>query len=137
MILKKKTSLEGKEKILVVDDEPALLHLCAEILSQYGYDVVCAKSANQALNLLSKESVDLLLTDVIMPDMDGHELAAIVRKKYPVIKIQLVSGFADDGNREVIDESLLQNMINKPYSSEMLLKRVRQLLGENSGVDRG
>lgn len=121
--------LRGNETILVVDDEPVLLDLASEVLSYQGYHVVCAKSAKQALDILENESIDLLLTDVIMPEMDGYQLAAIVQEKYPTIKIQLVSGFNDDRHANMIDDALHLSLIWKPYNTQTLLQRIRELLG--------
>lgn len=121
-------SLTGNETILVVDDEPALLDLTALLLSQQGYQVLKTKSSKQALEILKSESINLLLSDVIMPDMDGYELATIVQKKYPSVKIQLASGFNDDRHKNNIDKTLHQNLLHKPYHTHTLLKRIRKLL---------
>ena len=80
------------------------------------------------MEILKIETVDLLLSDVIMPEMDGFQLAAIVKEKYPDIKIQLASGFTDDRNMDVVDEDLRQNILPKPYNSQSLLQRIRELL---------
>jgi PAS domain S-box-containing protein len=124
------TAFIGDETILVVDDEPALLDLSGEILGLSGFNVICAESAKQALDILQHKSVDLLISDIIMPEMDGYQLAAIVKEKYPAIKIQLASGFSDERNMDKIDESLQQNMLLKPFNSQALLQRVRELLNE-------
>jgi PAS domain S-box-containing protein len=120
----------GNKTILVVDDEPALLNLTGEMLGLNSFNVICAESAKQALNILQHESVDVLVSDIIMPDMDGYQLAAIVKEKYPSIKIQLASGFSDERNMDKIDESLRQNLLLKPYNSQALLQRIRELLNE-------
>lgn len=119
--------LRGNETILVVDDEPLLLDLTSEILSQQGYHVICAENAKQVLEILEKESIDLLLTDVIMPEMDGYQLAAIVKEKYPAIKIQLVSGFADSDHANIVDDELREHIVYKPFNSQDLLKRICEL----------
>ncbi len=121
--------VKGHETVLIVDDEPALLELNREILNQYGYRTLCAENGLQALELLKTEAIDLLLSDIIMPEMDGYELAAIVGELYPDIKIQLASGFNDERHMNMVDESLQQNLLYKPYSSDTLLKRMRELLG--------
>lgn len=120
--------LKGTETILVVDDEPALTKLTEQILGQYGYHVLCATSAKEALDIIAKKSIDLLFTDIIMPEMDGYELVAIVKEKYPDIKIQMVSGFSDTRHENLVDDELHKNLLTKPYQSELLLKKVRKLL---------
>jgi len=123
--------LTGTETILIVDDEPALVKLSFTILTKAGYHVITAGSAKEALEILEHESksVDVLLSDVIMPDMDGYQLAAIVIKKYPNIKIQMASGFSDDRHLDIIDDNFREALLNKPYHSTALLKRIRELLG--------
>lgn len=122
--------LDGTETILVVDDEHALLDLTCRMLDQRGYHVLRAESGEQALEILKTESIDLLLSDVIMPDMDGYQLAASVQAQYPSIKIQLASGFADNRNMGMVDERLQQNLLPKPFNSQALLQTVRNLLNK-------
>ena len=118
-------SLKGKGTILVVDDESSLLDLANKILSNHGYHVFCAEHAKQALEILENESIDMLISDVIMPDMDGYELASIVQEKYPAIKIQLVSGFSGEHD---VNNILSENLLQKPYTAQSLLKKVQTLL---------
>lgn len=124
-----KTELSGKETILIVDDEPALRNLTAEILSQHNYNIICAARAKQALEILEHESIDLLLSDVIMPEMNGYQLATIVQEKYPSVKIQLASGFSDEHHMDMDNDTLYQQLLYKPYNSQTLLQRIRELLG--------
>ncbi len=119
---------QGKETILIVDDEIELLNLNCEILEQKGYVVNAATSGQQALNILKNTSVDLVISDVIMPNMDGFELAAQIKDKYPTVKIQLASGYNDNVDAESIDKELLANLITKPFTIDKLLTRVRSLL---------
>lgn len=125
------TDYRGTETILVVDDEPEMLSLSYEILAPYGFNVILAESAQQALEILKHETVDLLLSDIIMPEMDGYQLVAIVSEKYPEIKIQLSSGFADINHADLVDEGLQQNLLSKPFNSIALLQRIKLLLGNN------
>ncbi len=125
-----KANTKGNETILIVDDEPALLELNCQILESQGYDIICAENASLALKVLSTKTIDLLLTDIIMPDMNGYELTAIVQEKYPTIKIQLMSGFAEDDHSNMISKKLYKNIIYKPVNHQKLLKKIRKLLDE-------
>ena len=130
------SNLKGKETLLVVDDEKAMTDLAYEILTAQGYHVLTANGGKQALAILEREPVDLLITDVIMPKMDGYQLAAQVRQSYPHIRIQLVSGYADDYDRNIEVESAIQQYtLIKPYVSSTLLSHVRHFL-DNSGINK-
>ncbi len=124
----------GQEEILIVDDEQALRELAAELLSQKGYRIKCAASAKQALQMMQSSSFDLLLSDLIMPDMNGYQLAGEVRDKYPATKILLASGFSDENNLEDFDQQLHAQMLHKPYNSQILFKAIRELLDGDKGV---
>ncbi len=124
------TTASGKETILVVDDEIALLNLSTEILSQQGYEVIPVSNGHQALEVLKNTPVNLLLSDVIMPEMDGYQLAATVQAQYPEVKIQLASGFTDNRHTDKLSASLIDNIIQKPFNIKDVLTRVRSLLDE-------
>ena len=128
--------LRGTETILVVDDEPALRRLSQEVLERYGYKVLSADSAEQALHILARHGVDLVLSDVVMTGMDGCELAEIVQSTYPEIKVQLISGFSDGRHVSDTTNSLYPLRLSKPIKANNLLQRVRSLLNENK-VERG
>ncbi|MCK4706369.1 MAG: bacteriohemerythrin [Gammaproteobacteria bacterium] len=121
----------GYETILVVDDEKALRELAAEILGSNNYRVLCASNGIEALKILEAKSVDLMLSDVIMPGMDGYQLAEKVHKLYPDIAIQMASGFSDERYLNTINEEFHQQRLQKPFTSKILLKRIRQLIKEN------
>jgi len=122
------TILHGNESILVVDDEQALLELASEILVDNGYKTLTATSGIEALKILDTEQVDLILSDILMPDMNGYQLAACAMEQYPDLKIQLISGFTDETSIRSIDEKFHQNLIYKPYNSVELLTNIRALL---------
>jgi len=120
----------GQETILIVDDEAALLDLSTEILRLEGYKVIPVTNGHQALKVLKDTPVDLLFSDVIMPEMDGYQLAAMVQKQYPQVKIQLASGFTDDRHSDKLSVDLLNNMIQKPFNIKEVLIKIRHLLDE-------
>lgn len=82
------------------------------------------------MQVLGQTSVDLMLSDIIMPAIDGYQLAEKVQSLYPTIKIQLVSGYADQKDAQKLSRDLRQNLLTKPYKPEVLLARIRQLLDE-------
>jgi len=131
----KKKNVQGNESILVVDDEPALVDLAKDILVGQGYKVFTASSGVSALEILEKEKIDLMLSDVIMPNMDGYQLAEKIQKKYPDLIVQLVSGFTDNKDENIIDKKSYNNLLHKPYTANELLEHVSSLLGHSYFID--
>ena len=123
-----KQNLNGTESILIVDDEPTLLNLASEILSTHGYKTFCAQTGMQALEVLEKESIDLVFTDIIMPKISGYELAKKVLEKYPQIKILLTSGFTGNDKATSGNQEIDNNLLHKPYNSQKLLIEIHKLL---------
>ncbi|MCK4865966.1 MAG: PAS domain S-box protein [Gammaproteobacteria bacterium] len=124
----KENKLNGSENILIVDDEPELLRLTKDILLSYGYTVFSSSSAKEALLTLENETIDLVISDVVMPDMDGFELAHIISYTHPNIKIQLCSGLANVTGKTVTNETLAKNILTKPFTSKQILTNVQELL---------
>ncbi|MDH3325554.1 MAG: response regulator [Gammaproteobacteria bacterium] len=120
-----KAHSSGGEAILVVDDEPAMRALVGEILRIHGYTVLVSSSVAEALDVLQREPVVLVVSDVVMAGGDGFQLAETIKKQHPAVKILLVSGYND-----YIGPNLSIEMLNKPFKSADLLLRVRALIAE-------
>jgi CheY-like chemotaxis protein len=118
------------EAILAVEDNPALRRVVVRQLMELGYRVREAENARVALRLMERESIDLLLTDIVMPGgTDGHELAQQARQRWPNIKVVFSSGFSEA--RPSGDASSLApdiTLLSKPYRKEDLASAVRQAL---------
>ena len=123
-------SISGTENILLVEDDKAVREFAESALSVNGYQVQSARDGQHAIELLSNEAISpkLLITDLIMPRMNGRELAEKVLKKFPNCRILYASGYTD--NHIVHEGSLEQgiNFIQKPYSIAQLTQKVRQVL---------
>ena len=129
-------SVKGSETILIVDDEAMLAEMTGEYLLAEGYQILYAYNGKQALNAIKNHSIDLLISDVIMPEMDGYQLAKKVREQHPEIKIQLISGYSDgrhiDENNKLIDPDLHKQLLHKPYKIHDLLLNLRFLLDDQN-----
>lgn len=120
----------GNETILLVEDQVPLLKMITRMLEHSGYTVLAASTSDQAMEL-AKEHADkirLLITDVIMPEMNGQDLAQQLHSLYPGIKRLFMSGYTADiiGRHGVLDESI--NFIQKPFSMRNLSLKVREVL---------
>jgi signal transduction histidine kinase/ActR/RegA family two-component response regulator len=129
-------SLGGRETVLVVEDEDSIRDLIREVLEAEGYGVLLAADAEEAQEVFRRADgrVDLLLTDVVMPGLNGFELAAILRSVRRELKVLLVSGNRSDAAlvRGVADGAT--QFLQKPFSLDTLLQRVRAALAaEPSG----
>ena len=127
------TSTTGHH-ILVVDDEPDLMDITAEFLSLHNHFVYKAKDGNEALALLSQHPIELIISDIMMPEMDGWTLAREARKQKPDLKIQLISGYEGGTQSDLVDkdDDLLATLLYKPVSRRTLLEQVDMLLTKNN-----
>jgi len=121
---------EGKEVILVVDDDEQLLELVEDTLETLGYAVFTATNGADAMELLAEHSsISLLFSDVIMPGgMNGVELANQANEQRPDLKVLLTSG---DTQKVNIDMAPDVNLLVKPYSLETFAQRIRSILDES------
>lgn len=113
--------------ILVIDDEPSLVELSYTILSQVGYTVIGCNSAKEGLEIIETESIDAILCDIIMPEMDGIEFAEKLKSDKIEIPILFISGYNDQDTSRASDERM-KNAIKKPYNSNELLSRMAELV---------
>ncbi len=121
----------GRENILLVEDEPTILDLTTAMLERLGYTVVGAKAPGEAIRLAREHAgeIQLLITDVIMPEMNGRDLAKNVISLYPDIKRLFMSGYTANiiAHHGVLDEGV--HFIQKPFSMKDLAEKVREALG--------
>lgn len=118
-------------RVLVVDDEQDIRNMTRDMLSVHGYEVYCAGDGHQALDLLQQHPVDLVVSDVIMPDMDGYELARQIQARYPNTQIQLTSGYTEKVTNNHGDTDLMKNILYKPVKMATLLSRIRSFFKPN------
>lgn len=120
----------GNETILLVEDETAILKVTAMLLKSIGYTVLAAATPGEAMRLAREHAgeIHLLLTDVIMPEMNGRDLARNLLSLYPDLKRLFMSGYTADiiAERGVIDEGV--NFIQKPFSMPALAEKLREAL---------
>ena len=138
------TRAAADETILIVEDEVAVRVLSARILSKAGYTVLSAANGAEALLLCEQRTggVDLVLTDVVMPEMGGKQLAQKLARRYPAVRVLFMSGYPDEA---IVSRGALRpgaHFIGKPFTAAELTRMVRQVLDdetqtEGTGGSRG
>ncbi len=116
----------GPESVLLVEDDDAVRTLGRAVLEQRGYTVVDARQAEEALRAATERSFDLLLTDVVMPNASGLDLAVRLRRCQPSLRVLFMSGFANDIEQERLDE--IGALLPKPFTPSALAAKVREVL---------
>ena len=128
--------IKGHETILLVEDEPSLLRISRRSLEIYGYRVLAASTPGEAIQLAEKYAgqIHLLVTDVIMPEMNGRELARRLLTRYPNLKRLFISGYTADiiAPHGVLEDGT--QFLQKPFTVEILANKVREIIGRTSST---
>lgn len=117
----------GTESILLVEDQVEVRRLAATILRTFGYTVHEASDGIEALKLAKDLQFDLLLSDMVMPNMSGYDLAEELLRQRPGMRVVFMSGYAEQEEDES-PERLGASFIAKPFSPQALAARIRQVL---------
>jgi len=127
--------LTGNERILIVEDDDMVRAISVRTLKTTGYEVFEADGGEEALEILDEidNKIDLMISDVMMPGMDGPSLLIEVRKRLPDVKVIFVSGFAEDEVRKSFADDHSVEYLAKPYSFDQINSKVKTVL---SGSDR-
>ncbi len=124
----------GNETILLVEDEPSILEITGAMLEQFGYAVLSANSPDKAIEMAREHSgeIHLLMTDVVMPEMNGRDLAQNLLSLYPDIKRLFMSGYTANviAHHGVLDEGV--NFIQKPFMAKDLALKLREILDDST-----
>jgi len=125
------SDLTGQGTILLVEDEEGLRALNARGLKSRGYNVIEAGNGVEAMAALAREGgrVDLVVSDVVMPEMDGPTLLKRLREDNPDIKIIFVSGYAEDAFEKSLPDSSQYNFLAKPFTLKQLVSAVKEAMG--------
>jgi two-component system, probable response regulator PhcQ len=115
--------------VLIVDDEPDIRDMLTQALSREPYEVLCADSAEEALDIIAQEPVDVVLSDEKMPGMSGTEFLAIVRRQYPDTIRMILTGHASlESAIHAINEGEIYRFFTKPCNMVDLMVTIRQAL---------
>jgi CheY-like chemotaxis protein len=122
--------IEGSEMILLVDDEDMILTVGEQILDRLGYKVIIAKGGEEAIELykVNQEKIDMVILDMIMPDVDGKMAYEKLREINPDIKVLLSSGYSITGQAQEILDKGCNGFIQKPFNLKDLSLKLRDIL---------
>ena len=125
----------GSETILIVDDEDMIIDVGQALLKRMGYQVITAKSGEEALEVVHRigAGIDLVILDMIMPGMDGGRTFDGIRETCPELPIMLASGYAINGQAQKIMNRGCNGFIQKPFSVSELSQKIRQILDTTGG----
>ena len=127
--------LTGVGTVLLVEDEDAVRLFGARALRNKGYKVIEAVDGEDALGILDAgdKAIDLLITDVVMPGVDGPTLIRSVRETHPKLKVIFISGYAEDTFRQRIDDGAFVHFLPKPFSLQQLAGKVKEVMHHDAG----
>ncbi len=122
-------------RILIAEDEAALREFISRALTHHGHDIVAVEDGAEALATLQRgEAFDLLLSDIVMPVMDGIALALKVTKDFPDLKVLMMTGYAAERQRAYNLEMLIHDVIAKPFTLDEICEKVREALTSDRAV---
>jgi CheY-like chemotaxis protein len=124
-----RSKVSGSETVLLVEDEDTVRALAGEVLRRNGYAVLEARHSLEALRVVERhqESIDLMITDIVMSHMTGRDLAERIREGRPSMKVLFISGYVDHA---LVQRELAAGMpfLQKPFTPEALARKVRDVL---------
>ena len=118
--------------VLVVDDEEMLVELVCRMVQRRGFQTVTATEAQEALRIYDQRAaeIDLVITDLMMPGMDGRALASELLRKNPTVRILVSTGYGATADLSDVEAMGIRGVVMKPYQSEQLLEMVDRALAD-------
>jgi len=114
--------------ILIIDDEEDVRELLRDILTMHGHEVAAARDGRQGLEILASRAFDMVFTDLGMPGMSGWEVATEVKKIAPEVAVALITGWGINLDKDDMEKSSVNHILNKPFTVDDILRLVREAL---------
>lgn len=123
-------------RILLAEDEDSVREFVSRVLVLQGHDVLEAKDGAEAVELMNQHHFDLLITDIVMPIMDGISLALKVRSERPHVPIVLMTGYANESQRAHNLSVLIEELLSKPFNKDQLVAAVKKALSSEAKIKK-
>lgn len=120
----------GEHKILLVDDDPAVLEILGDFIAVFGFEYETAKDGSEAVERLKQSTFHIVLTDMMMPNMDGMELLHHIHYNYPEIKVMVITGYDRTFTYTDVINAGASDFISKPFNSDELEAKINRLIRE-------
>jgi two-component system cell cycle sensor histidine kinase/response regulator CckA len=125
------------ETVLIVDDEEVLVELLHRLVERNGYKALSAMSGKEALRLFDQnhDKIDLVITDLMMPEMDGKQLAKALLERDSTVRILISTGYSEPTDISYLMEAGARGVVMKPYQADRLLAAINAALHDDSPVE--
>jgi CheY-like chemotaxis protein len=129
----------GAETLLIVDDEEVLVELLHRLVERHGYKALSAMSGREALRLFdeNRDKIDLVITDLMMPEMDGKQLAKELLKRDPSVRILISTGYSEPTDISYLMDAGARGVVMKPYQADRLLVAIQSALRDDRARSEG
>lgn len=130
---------QGKQTILVVEDEEMVRGLICEVLRREGYRVVACGDAAEGIEASERygQAIDLLLTDVVMPGMNGPEMASRIQQSLPQLRVVFMSGYSERALAQNVEGDASFEYLQKPFTLKSLTQKMAKVLGRTEEAQAG
>jgi len=121
-------STAARPVVLLVEDEDQVRHLLITVLRSHGFEVLPAASGEEAVALAQASRIDVLLSDIVLPKMDGFRTAVLVRALAPHAPTVFMSGYVNQASASGVDPEVAAAVLKKPFPMAVLIERIRSVL---------
>lgn len=118
----------ARQVVLLVEDEDQVRHLLVAVLQSHGFDVLAAASGEEAVSLVQTRHIDVLLSDIVLPRIDGFRTADLVREWAPHAPAVFMSGYVSQASASGVEPEVAASVLRKPFAMAALIERLRQVL---------
>ncbi len=122
----------SKYRVLVVDDQEQTRNLVVALLSEQGHQCITADNGSEALNKINQNKFDAVITDIVMPQMDGIALTKELLTLYPNLPIMVITGYSKGYPTELAITAGARDFIGKPFSNDEFILRFNKMMGDQA-----